>query len=536
MDTPLHVLVIEDSENDANLLLHQLRKADYAIHSDRVETADEMKTALDMLAWDIIIADYKLPQFNASDALTLLKKTGLDIPFIVVSSTIGEETAVELMKAGAHDYLTKGNLARLVPTVKRELDEAKIRQERQQAEKKLQESEERYRVFINSTDDMAFLKDNQLKYILVNRSNAAFFGKTKAEIIGKTDFDLMPQKAAQQWCESDKKVFDSDDVTINEELVGDRIYEFHKFKVPLNNGMYGVGGYIKDITERKQAEEALRKSEEHYKVISELTSDYIYKLNIDAAGKVTMDFISENFSAITGRKLEDIKELYMWTSIFYPDDLDRVMQLLQFMVKSQQTGEIECHTYTKDGKSRWVYVTAKSQWSDLEQRVVSITGSIKDITERKHSEEALRKSEERYRTLAEASHDMIFIISHDDLVEYVNTSAAELFHKRPEEVIGKKRESLFPSEVSSGQKRSLQNVFETGISNYDQNHKFSLERALLDQRQQFGGRAAQIFLELLGQLARQHDLAPGEQFVQLAQQLHDAVGRFVEDERAGDGP
>jgi len=94
---------------------------------------------------DIIISDYKLPQFNASVALTLLQKTGLDIPFIVVSGTIGEETAVELMKAGAHDYLMKDNLARLAPAVKRELDEAHGRRERKQAEKALRKSEERYR-------------------------------------------------------------------------------------------------------------------------------------------------------------------------------------------------------------------------------------------------------------------------------------------------------------------------------------------------------------------------------------------------------
>jgi PAS domain S-box-containing protein len=133
--------------------------------------------------------------------------------------------------------------------------------ERKRAEEKLQESEQRYRVFIDSSDDMAFLKDDQFKYMLVNRSNAAYFGKTEVEIIGKTDFELMPEKSAQQCYESDRKVFDSNLIIVNQEQVGNRIYETHKFKVPLKDG-YGIGGYIKDVTERKQAEQRIQQLNE----------------------------------------------------------------------------------------------------------------------------------------------------------------------------------------------------------------------------------------------------------------------------------
>ena len=198
-------------------------------------------------------------------------------------------------------------------------------------------------------------------------------------------------------------------------------------------------------------------------MITELTSDYIFKLGIDAAGKVTLDFASENIYAVTGRRSEEIRELDTWTSIFSPDDLSRVMQLLHSMSKTPQTGELECHTYINHGQSRWVHVTAKSQWSEAEQRVVSIIGSVKDITERKQTEKALRVSEERYRTLSEAAYDMIYIVNRNDIVEYVNTSAAELFNRRPEEIVGKIRTSLFLPNVSIGQQRSLQSVFETGV-------------------------------------------------------------------------
>ena len=128
------------------------------------------------------------------------------------------------------------------------------------AEEALRESEERYRVFINSTDDMACLKDNNFRYLLVNRANAEFFRKEESEIIGKTDFDLMPEEAARMCRNSDQKVFISDEVVVEEESVGRRIYETHKFKVPLKGGEYGIGCYIKDISNRKKNEEKIKAS------------------------------------------------------------------------------------------------------------------------------------------------------------------------------------------------------------------------------------------------------------------------------------
>src|SRR5689334_4963618 len=105
MNRTLRVLMVEDSESDSKLLLRILRKAGYEVVSERVDTSATMKAALQQSAWDLVLADYRMPQFSAPEALTLLKETGLDVPFIVVSGGIGEATAVEAMKAGAHDYL-----------------------------------------------------------------------------------------------------------------------------------------------------------------------------------------------------------------------------------------------------------------------------------------------------------------------------------------------------------------------------------------------------------------------------------------------
>jgi len=140
MSKQLRLLLIEDSEDDATLLTRALKKSGVQSIVERVETEDAMKKALHKQGWDVVIADYVLPRFSGLDALTVLKKTQKDLPFIIVSGKIGEETAVEAMRAGAHDYIMKGNLIRLLPAIEREMAEALVRQKRRDAEEELRRS------------------------------------------------------------------------------------------------------------------------------------------------------------------------------------------------------------------------------------------------------------------------------------------------------------------------------------------------------------------------------------------------------------
>ena len=140
--TPLRVLIADDSENDALILLHTLRKAGYEPQSERVWTAPAMQAALQKQAWDLVISDYDMPGFGGFEALELLKASGQDLPFILVSAVVSEETAVAAMKAGAHDFIMKRKLARLAPAVERELREAQTRAARKAAEAALRQSED----------------------------------------------------------------------------------------------------------------------------------------------------------------------------------------------------------------------------------------------------------------------------------------------------------------------------------------------------------------------------------------------------------
>src|ERR1044071_4892161 len=138
MGTHLRILLIEDSEDDARLVLREIQHGGYDVEFERVETAEAMRAALARQAWDLIICDFSLPRFSAPKALELLKKSGQDLPFIIVSGTIGEESAVNALKAGAHDFIIKGNFARLIPAIQRELKEAEVRRERSERERELE--------------------------------------------------------------------------------------------------------------------------------------------------------------------------------------------------------------------------------------------------------------------------------------------------------------------------------------------------------------------------------------------------------------
>src|ERR1700704_2931553 len=154
MERSLKVLVVEDSEDDAQLLLRELKRGGYVVQHQRVESADEMSRLLKSDSWDIVISDYSMPRFNAFQALETLKASGLDLPFIIVSGTIGEDMAVSAMRAGAHDYLLKGKLKKLIPVIQRELREARERAGRRRADEALRQTEERYRDLVENARDI----------------------------------------------------------------------------------------------------------------------------------------------------------------------------------------------------------------------------------------------------------------------------------------------------------------------------------------------------------------------------------------------
>jgi GAF domain-containing protein len=164
MSKPIRVLIVEDAENDALLLVRELRRGGFEPKFERVETAEAMARALAEQTWDLVVSDYSMPHFNGIAALSVLNQCGLDLPFIIVSGTIGEDVAVAAMKAGAHDYLMKGNLRRLNSAVERELREVDVRSQRRQAESEVKRNLERIKVLHEI--DLAIMSTLDLQELL----------------------------------------------------------------------------------------------------------------------------------------------------------------------------------------------------------------------------------------------------------------------------------------------------------------------------------------------------------------------------------
>ncbi|MFC1902940.1 HD domain-containing phosphohydrolase [Chloroflexota bacterium] len=192
MDKPIRVLIVEDSEDDALLVVRELKRGGYDTTFERVDTAETMSAVLTKQTWDVIICDHRMPYFSATEALPLLLQSGLDLPFIIVSGTIGDGTAVAAMKAGAHDYIMKDNLKRLVPAIERELREVEVRRQRRQAEEALRESEEKLRLMFESVTDGITVTDLNGVITEVNERVLAMHGfNSRDAILGKSAFELI---------------------------------------------------------------------------------------------------------------------------------------------------------------------------------------------------------------------------------------------------------------------------------------------------------------------------------------------------------
>ncbi len=389
MNKILRVLHVEDSERDVALLDRHLSRAGYDLISERVETADEMRAALRTREWDVILCDYSMPHFNALAALALLKETGLDIPFIIISGTVGEAVAVEAMRAGAQDYLMKDNLVRLVPTIEREMFEAENRRARRQAEAALRESEDRYRDLVEHSHDLICTHDLEGQILSVNQAAVKNLGYDRETLLAHNIRDLLFAEFRDEFdryiAELMKKGSASGTASARTKTGERRIWEYANTLRTEGVAAPIVRGMARDVTEQKRAEQALKASEAELRALFAAMSDLIFVL--DAEGRYQRiaptdpTYLYKASTDLLGKTLHEV---------FPKAQADFFLVHIRRALDEGQMHRVE-YSLQIDGAEVWFDGSVSPMSDD------SVVWVARDITERKRAEEALRKSEEQLR-------------------------------------------------------------------------------------------------------------------------------------------
>ena len=329
----LRILIVEDSEQDARLFLRELRQGGYEPLSQRVESAAALNSALAAQEWDVIICDYRLPQFTGLDALKLVKATGRDLPFILVSGAVGEDQAVAVMKAGAHDFVLKENLARLPSVVRRELGDAEARRQRTQAV----ENVARLAAIVESSHDALFGADLDGIITSWNRGAEQILGYRAEEIVGTSIMRLMPE---------------------------DRQAEEHEAQRQIIAG-------------------------ERFRLMAEAMPQKICTTKPDGA----LDYLNARWQEFLGPTLEKLQKLG-WPAVIHPDDVEETLRRWRACLDNGQNLELEHRVRNHEGKYRW-HLTRSQPLRDGEGKITLWISTNTDIDDMMQAQEELIEAQQQ---------------------------------------------------------------------------------------------------------------------------------------------
>jgi PAS domain S-box-containing protein/putative nucleotidyltransferase with HDIG domain len=432
MDKPIRVLIVEDSQKDVALEVRALEASGYQVTFTVVDTAAEMKAALVKQAFDIVISDHDLPQFNAPGALAVLQERDLDIPFIIVSGAIGEEIAVELMKAGAHDYVSKNNLSKLAPAIDHALKDAENRSRIERVEALLKQSEERYRMLVEQAyEGIIVVQDGKIVFSNPRAYEIIDYPRDRTE--PRPFIDFIHEEDREKVVDNHVRRLKGEQFEVTYPV---RLVDLHgNIKWVLMSAVRidwehkaATLTFLTEITAQKLVELALSESESKFSHVFydspfplSLTrvSDGIL-IEVNNAWEETYGFTS---SEACGKTTE---ELGISTN---PEERAHIYAMLR---EKGNLHNIEITGYrTKDGAKPIMLVNFDLLEFGGQKYVLT---SAQDITERRKAEQALKDSEERYRLLAEHMTDTVWLMDMNLKTTYQSPSVLKVRGFSPREI------------------------------------------------------------------------------------------------------
>jgi PAS domain S-box-containing protein len=395
--TSVRILLLEDDPSDAELI-RELLTTHFDCHTTRVQTRAEFTDALERDDFDLILSDYQLPSFDGVTALKLALGARPHLPFIFVSGAIGEETAVEMLKIGATDYVLKTRPAKLVLAVRRALSEAQDRAERQRAQEELRASEARFRTFVDQATDAFFLLDENSTVMDVNRQASDSLGYSREELIGKhrSDFDVGLDDVSVERLK--QRIIARDALTFE---THHRRKDGTSFPVEIRVSQFEQGGrrflcLVRDITERKRAEDELRASEERFRTLVQFSFDVYWES--DSQHRFTRQDFAEGLADAPAPGSEIGKT--RWEVPYLEPDEEAWRKHRETLDAHLPFRDFELARPTPDGGKRYVSVSGLPVF-DRMGRFIGYRGVGRHITERKVIELSLRQRERELREILE---------------------------------------------------------------------------------------------------------------------------------------
>jgi two-component system, cell cycle sensor histidine kinase and response regulator CckA len=392
MGAILNVLIAEDRPADAKLILHALRRDGFNVVAHCVETEADFLAHL-RPELDIVLSDYSMQQFDAERALALVKQSRLDVPFIVVTGTISETIAVEMMKQGAADYLLKDRLSRLGEAVRRACHERELRRAHREADMALRESREHLSAIISFAMDAIITVDEDHSITLFNAAAEKLFGCPAAEAMGRSIDEFIPERFHAAHHQHVDRFMEGGQAhrTMNARSVYGRRADGTEVPLEATISQTRAGGHqsftviLRDVSERQRAEEALRQSEERYRTLFESNPQPMWVYDID-----TCAFLAVNQAAVRYYGYSPAEFFAMTIADIRPaDDLPRLQEYLND-IEAGASGAALWRHLKKDGSA----IDVEIIWHEIifdghRARLVLAT----DITERKFLEDQLRQAQ-----------------------------------------------------------------------------------------------------------------------------------------------